>query len=68
MSKLQILRDEIDVDEAAGGWRGAPASAHIGWKVLATTVITTIIWIGAFLLITSSWLSFRTGWLAMPNN
>ena len=54
-----------DVDPAAGGWRGAPAHARMGWKVLATTVVATLIWIAAYVIITGPWLSFRHGWLAM---
>ncbi len=56
-----------DVDQSAGGWRGAPTRPHIGRKVLATTAIATVIWVVAYIVITGPWLSFRSGWLAMPN-
>jgi predicted secreted protein len=48
------------------GWRGAPEDPHLLRKAIATTVVATIIWIGAYLLITSPYLSFRHGWLAPP--
>jgi predicted secreted protein len=53
-------------DLAAGGWRGAPVAAHLGRKMIATTVLATVIWGGIWLLVESDWLSFRTGLLAMP--
>jgi len=56
-----------DVEQSAGGWRGAPANPHIGRKIIATTILATVIWLAAYWLITSPYLSFRTGWLAMPD-
>ena len=47
------------------GWRGAPARPRIGRKILATTLITAVIWGGCVALIDSGWLSFRHGWLAL---
>jgi hypothetical protein len=41
-------------------------AVNLGWKVLGTTVLTAVIWVGLWLLIESDWLSFRTGVLAMP--
>lgn len=48
------------------GWRGAPAQAHIGRKVLATTIVTAILWGAMMVVITQGWVSFRAGWLASP--
>jgi predicted secreted protein len=48
------------------GWRGAPEQPHLLRKAIATTIVATIVWAAAFLLITSPWLSFRHGWLAPP--
>ena len=47
------------------GWRGVPDKPHIGRKVLATTVVAAVIWLACYAVITSDWLSFRHGWLAM---
>ena len=49
-----------------GGWRGAPRKHLMGWKLLGTTALAGVIWVGLWLLIESEWLSFRTGILAMP--
>ena len=54
-----------EADEKTG-WRGAPERPRIGLKVIATTVAAAVIWVGAYLLITSDWFSFRHGWLALP--
>jgi hypothetical protein len=39
----------------------------LGLKALATTLIAALIWFGAYLLITSDWLSFRHGWLMLQD-
>lgn len=51
--------------DSATGWRGAPARPMMLRKVVATTLVAAVIWLGCYLLITSDWLSFRSGWLAM---
>ena len=54
--------------DPASGWRGAPARPMLGRKVLATTVLAGVIWLGLYIVIShNNWLSFRSGWLAMPN-
>ncbi len=54
--------------DTATGWRGAPARPMIGRKVLATTLLSLLVWGVAMLIINSGWISFRTGWLALPEN
>jgi predicted secreted protein len=49
------------------GWRGAPERPRLMMKILATTLVAAIIWFGAWLLIRSPYLSFRHGWLALPD-
>jgi predicted secreted protein len=58
-------RPITEADEHTG-WRGAPANPRMGIKVIATTLVAAVIWVGAYLLITGPWLSFRHGWLALP--
>jgi predicted secreted protein len=53
-----------DADPEAGGWRGAPARPLLGRKILGTTVLTTVLWLGAHALISSGAISFREGWFA----
>jgi predicted secreted protein len=59
-------RPDPDGDIEAGGWRGAPVAPRLGWKLLGTTGLTIVIWAILYLVIESDWLSFRTGFLAMP--
>ncbi len=54
--------------ENASGWRGAPAQPHLLRKAIATTLVAGVIWLGLYVVITSHWLSFRSGWLAMPSD
>uniref|UniRef100_A0A8J4HBC6 DUF1467 family protein n=1 Tax=Acidicaldus sp. TaxID=1872105 RepID=A0A8J4HBC6_9PROT len=61
------VRPEADPD-ARSGWRGAPAQPYLGRKVLATTLLATLVWGGCMAVIESSWLSFRHGILAAPDN
>lgn len=49
-----------------GGWRGAPQAPMLGRKAVWTTLVATAIFLGIYALVTSDWLSFRSGWLAMP--
>lgn len=60
-------RPDSEGDPAAGGWRGAPVAANLGWKAVATTVLAAVIWVGIWYMVQSEWLSFRTGILAMPS-
>ena len=61
-------RPDTEGDPTAGGWRGAPVKHHIGWKMLATTALSAVLWLGVYALVESGWFSFRSGWLAMPEN
>lgn len=47
------------------GWRGAPEQPKLLRAVIATTIVAAIVWLGAFWLISSPYLSFREGILAM---
>ena len=50
-----------------GGWRGAPANPQILRKAVITTVLATLLWGVAYVLITTDWISFRASALAMPD-
>ena len=58
-------RSEAD---PASGWRGAPTRPLLLRKVIATTLVAAAIWGGFYWVITSDWLSFRNGWLALPKD
>jgi predicted secreted protein len=55
----------VDAGETPGGWRGAPARPRLVTKILVTTLVSTVIWAGCYTVISSDWLSFRHGWLAL---
>jgi predicted secreted protein len=61
-------RPVAEADQATG-WRGAPEHPHLWRTVVVTTVVTTLVWGGCMVVILHrDWLSFRTGWLAMPGD
>lgn len=62
------IQPQADAGEVDGGWRGAPKRPAILTKMIWTTVISTLLWAGIFMIVRSDWLSFRHGWLAMPSN
>ena len=51
-------RPVADADPATG-WRGAPERPLIGRKLLATTLISAVLWGAAMWIIRSDWWSFR---------
>ncbi|MGE0225710.1 MAG: DUF1467 family protein [Acetobacteraceae bacterium] len=52
--------------DSTTGWRGAPEKPQMWKKVLITTVVSGLIWLAAYWLISSDYLSFRQGILAPP--
>ncbi len=54
--------------DAATGWRGVPERPLLLRKMIATTLVAAVMWAGAYALISSDWLSFRHGFLAMPDH
>jgi predicted secreted protein len=60
-------RPMVDVDPRTG-WRGAPEHPHLLRKALITTVVAGVIWLAAYLLISSHYLSFRHGMFAAPED
>jgi predicted secreted protein len=60
-------RPVSDADSETG-WRGVPERPLMLRKVIVTTLVTTILWAGALAIINSDWLSFRHGFLAMPEH
>jgi predicted secreted protein len=51
-----------------GGWRGVPERPLLWRKVLATTLVTAVLWLGAYALVESGWFSFHDGgWPVRPS-
>ena len=48
------------------GWRGAPEKPQLGRKALATTLVAAVLWGLLYLAVSSDFLSFRDGILALP--
>jgi predicted secreted protein len=61
------VRPKSDPDPHTG-WRGAPEHPHMLKKVVLTTLIAAVVWFGAYLLISSDYLSFRHGMFAAPRD
>lgn len=53
-------------DASSGGWRGTPERPLLLRKLLATTAVSAVLWLGVYALVESDWLSFRSGWFALP--
>jgi predicted secreted protein len=62
------VRPQTEARTEEGGWRGAPVKHHLGLKVLGTTALSAVLWLGVYGLVESGWISFREGWFAMPTN
>jgi predicted secreted protein len=61
---LPIGTRPVDLAAEDGGWRGAPERPMILRKVVGTTILAAILWLGVFAVIESGWVSFRDGWWA----
>jgi predicted secreted protein len=57
-------RPVAEADPEAGGWRGAPQRPLLGRKLLGTTVLAAILWLGVYAVVESDLVSFRDGWWA----
>ncbi|HYZ30696.1 MAG TPA: DUF1467 family protein [Crenalkalicoccus sp.] len=52
--------------DPATGWRGTPRAPRLWRKALITTLVAAVLWLGIFGIVESGWISFRSGWWAMP--
>jgi predicted secreted protein len=59
-------RPDPEGDPAVGGWRGTPERPLLLRKVLATTALAAVLWLGVYAVVESEWISFRAGWFALP--
>ena len=57
---------EPEGDPQTGGWRGLPRRPRLSRKMVITTLVSAVIWLGVHALVGSDWMSFRSGWLALP--
>lgn len=57
------IKPVADADPASG-WRGAPERPMLLKKAIGTTVLAAVLWGLFYLVVTSDYLSFRSGILA----
>ncbi len=60
------VRPDATGQDTTGGWRGAPLQTRLGRKLLITTVIAVVVWLGIWWLTQQEWASFRSGIFALP--
>lgn len=65
---LPIGTRPVEEADEATGWRGAPQRPQLLRKVIITTLVAAVVWFGAWLLISSPYISFRHGWFAAPQD
>lgn len=65
---LPIGTRPVEKPDVQSGWRGAPERPRIMMKVIVTTIVTSVLWTGAYLLIRSDYVSFRHGMFAAPDD
>jgi predicted secreted protein len=62
---LPIGTRPVEEADKLTGWRGAPARPRILFMVVVTTLVSGVLWCGAYFLITSDYISFRHGMFAV---
>ena len=65
---LPIGTHPVEDADQRTGWRGTPEHPRLLMKVMVTTLVAGVVWFGAWLLITSDYISFRHGWFAAPQD
>lgn len=64
---LPIGTHAVEQPDETSGWRGAPTKPRLWRKVGLTTLVAAVLWLMAYGIVVSGWLSFREGWLAAPD-
>ena len=52
----------------SSGWRGVPQRPPFLRIVIVTTLVAGVVWLGADTVIRSDWMSFRSGYWALPSD
>ena len=61
-------RPVVDPGLTPGGWTGHPEQPLLWRKLALTTAVATLLWCLSYGIIQSGWISFRSGWWALPND
>jgi predicted secreted protein len=64
---LPIGTRPVQRADEISGWRGAPERPRLMRVVIVTTIVASLLWIGAYMLIRSDYVSFRHGLFAVPD-
>jgi predicted secreted protein len=64
---LPFFSRPVAAPDPQTGWRGTPDRVRIWRIVLVNTLVAVLLWGLAYLVITSDWLSFRHGFLAIQS-
>lgn len=59
------VRPDSTGQDTTGGWRGAPVQPRLGRKLVITTAISVVVWLGIYWVIAQEWASFRDGIFAL---
>lgn len=68
LAMLPVFTRPVSAPDPSSGWRGAPERLRMGRVLLATTLVSAVIWAGVDVVISSDWISFRSGPWALPND
>ncbi len=64
---LPIGTRPIQQADSSSGWRGAPERPRVLMKVIVTTIVASVLWIGTYALVKSDYVSFRHGMFAVSD-
>ncbi|HVZ07692.1 DUF1467 family protein [Rhodopila sp.] len=62
---LPLRTRPMDRPDEVSGWRGTPENPRLVMKVIVTTLVTSVLWLGIYAVVRSDYISFRHGVLAM---
>ena len=65
---LPVGTSPVEGADAVSGWRGAPATPRMWRKIGMTTVVAAGVWLAAYAVVESGWISFREGYFAAPRD
>jgi predicted secreted protein len=67
LAVLPLGTKPVSEADSQTGWRGAPERPRMLRKVVITSLVTAVVWLAIWLTVESNLISFRSGWLALPD-
>jgi predicted secreted protein len=65
---LPLGTKPVQEPDRVSGWRGAPERPRLMMKVIVTTIVSIVLWLGIFAVVRSDYISFRSGPLAIQED